>query len=81
MNHLKHTHYPTTNDSDEAIVDDRTTPTAALIHYIYAVSFNKTSSDTLLVQTVVNVASAGENVKVLKTSLNGDTKTERIMNQ
>ena len=32
-----------------AIVDDRTTPTAALTHYVYAASFNKTSSDTLKV--------------------------------
>ena len=32
-----------------AIVDDRTTPTAALTHYVYAASFDKTSSDTLKV--------------------------------
>ncbi len=32
-----------------AIVENRTTPTAALTHYIYAASFNKTSSDTLKV--------------------------------
>jgi hypothetical protein len=32
-----------------AIVDDRTTPTAALTHFLFAASFNKTSSDTLKV--------------------------------
>lgn len=30
-----------------AIVDDRTTPTAALTHFLFAASFTKTSSDTL----------------------------------
>jgi hypothetical protein len=32
-----------------AIVDDRTTPTAALTHFLFAASFDKTSSDTLKV--------------------------------
>lgn len=32
-----------------AIVDDITTPTAALTHFLFAASFNKTSSDTLKV--------------------------------
>jgi len=32
-----------------AIVDDRTTPTGALSHFLFAASFNKTSSDTLKV--------------------------------
>lgn len=32
-----------------AIVDDKTTPTAALTHFLFAASFNKTSSDTLKV--------------------------------
>lgn len=32
-----------------AIVDDRTTPTGALTHFLFAASFNKTSSDTLKV--------------------------------
>lgn len=32
-----------------AIVDNRTTPTAALTHFLFAASFNKTSSDTLKV--------------------------------
>ena len=32
-----------------AIVDDRTTPTAALTHFLFAAAFTKTSSDTLKV--------------------------------
>lgn len=32
-----------------AIVDDQTTPTAALTHFLFAASFNKTASDTLKV--------------------------------
>jgi len=32
-----------------AIVDNRTTPTKALSHFLFAASFNKTSSDTLKV--------------------------------
>jgi len=32
-----------------AIVDDKTTPTKALTHFLFAASFNKTSSDTLKV--------------------------------
>lgn len=32
-----------------AIVDNRTTPTAALTHFLFAASFNKTASDTLKV--------------------------------
>lgn len=32
-----------------AIVDDRNTPTGALTHFLFAASFNKTSSDTLKV--------------------------------
>lgn len=32
-----------------AIVDDITTPTAALAHFLFAASFNKTASDTLKV--------------------------------
>lgn len=32
-----------------AIVDDRTTPTAALTHFLFGASFTKTSSDTLKV--------------------------------
>jgi len=32
-----------------AIVDDRTTPTGALSHFLFATPFNKTSSDTLKV--------------------------------
>ncbi len=32
-----------------AIVDDRTTPTAALTHFLFAAAFNKTASDTLKV--------------------------------
>ncbi len=32
-----------------AIVDDRTTPTAALCHFLFAASFSKTSNDTLKV--------------------------------
>lgn len=32
-----------------AVVDDRTTPTAALCHFLFGASFNKTSSDTLKV--------------------------------
>lgn len=32
-----------------AVVDDRTTPTGALTHFLFAASFNKTSSDTLKV--------------------------------
>lgn len=35
--------------AEGAIVDDITTPTAALTHFLYAASFNKTSSDTLKV--------------------------------
>ena len=36
-----------TGIQEGAIVDNRTTPTAALTHYLFAASFNKTSSDTL----------------------------------
>jgi hypothetical protein len=32
-----------------AVVDDRTTPTAALTHFLFAATFSKTSSDTLKV--------------------------------
>lgn len=35
--------------AEGAIVDDITTPTAALTHFLFAASFNKTSSDTLKV--------------------------------
>ena len=35
--------------AEGAIVDDRTTPTAALSHFLFAASFNKTNSDTLKV--------------------------------
>lgn len=38
-----------TGIQEGAIVDDRTTPTAALTHFLFAASFNKTSSDTLKV--------------------------------
>lgn len=38
-----------TGIAEGAIVDDRTTPTAALTHFLYASSFDKTSSDTLKV--------------------------------
>jgi hypothetical protein len=37
------------NIIEGAIVDDRTTPTAALTHFLFAGSFSKTSSDTLKV--------------------------------
>jgi hypothetical protein len=37
------------NIIEGAVVDDRTTPTAALTHFLFAASFNKTSSDTLKV--------------------------------
>lgn len=36
-----------TNIVEGAIVDDRTTPTAALTHFTFAAAFDKTSSDTL----------------------------------
>lgn len=39
----------TTGIQEGAIVDDITTPTAALTHFLFAASFNKTSSDTLKV--------------------------------
>lgn len=35
--------------NEGAIVDNRTTPTGALTHFLFAASFNKTSSDTLKV--------------------------------
>ena len=35
--------------AEGAIVDNRTTPTAALTHFLFAASFNKTSADTLKV--------------------------------
>lgn len=38
-----------TGIQEGAIVDDRTTPTAALTHFLFAASFNKTASDTLKV--------------------------------
>ena len=38
-----------TGIAEGAIVDNRTTPTAALTHFLFAASFNKTSSDTLKV--------------------------------
>lgn len=38
-----------TGIAEGAIVDDRTTPTAALTHFLYTASFDKTSSDTLKV--------------------------------
>jgi hypothetical protein len=38
-----------TGIQEGAIVDDRTTPTAALTHFLFAASFNKTGSDTLKV--------------------------------
>lgn len=38
-----------TNIAEGAIVDDRTTPTAALTHWLFAATFTKTSSDTLKV--------------------------------
>lgn len=41
-----------------AIVDNRTTPTAALSHFLFAASFDKTSSDTLKV--FVNHTMTGE---------------------
>ena len=41
-----------------AIVDDDTTPTGALTHFLFAASFNKTSSDTLKV--FVNHEFAGQ---------------------
>lgn len=37
------------NINEGAIVDDRTTPTAALTHFLFAATFSKTSSDTLKV--------------------------------
>ena len=36
-----------TNIREAAIVDDRTTPTAALTHFVFGAAFTKTSSDTL----------------------------------
>lgn len=41
-----------------AIVDDKTTPTGALTHFLFAASFNKTASDTLKV--FVNHEFAGQ---------------------
>lgn len=38
-----------TGIQEGAIVDDRTTPTAALTHFLFAASFNKTGTDTLKV--------------------------------
>ena len=38
-----------TNIAEGAIVDNRTTPTAALTHFLFAATFTKTSSDTLKV--------------------------------
>jgi len=52
------TGYPTTNDSDTdntggiaegAIVDNLTTPTKALTHFLFSAPFDKTSNDTLKV--------------------------------
>lgn len=39
----------TTGIIEGAIVDNRTTPTAALTHFLFAASFDKTSNDTLKV--------------------------------
>lgn len=38
-----------TNIAEGAIVDNRTTPTAALTHFLFAAAFTKTSADTLKV--------------------------------
>jgi hypothetical protein len=46
-----------TGIQEGAIVDNRTTPTAALTHFLFGAAFNKTSSDTLKV--IVNHTMTG----------------------